>query len=300
MIGTRWLIRLGVLALGLWASKSLAQFAEEAVGDQKQITKDYNQNNFIQARLKDTPKWKEDLDLAAKVFAWRCTWPDYVNDPKKLEDSLDDFEKLYNKWILLKTSARIEPPDPEAKAFFHEKLIEHLDKVLKREFTKNRVSTIHAAQLLAIVAKSKDDKFSIFLTRLINDDKQSDPVQLFAVRALKEFFPSVLPVELQGKIDRGEDLEEEEKNQVETLTRLEIDRVETLTKFIERNWPKTENPQERDAFCYLRREAIQTLARAQIPAVRIKKIRGVIEVEGQVAVTLTRVLAAKGFDPRRL
>ncbi len=282
MTSTRWLSCLVLVALGLWASRSLAQLSEEAVGDEKTVTEEYDPNEFTFATRKSplTDEKKEQLDRAAKFFAWRWTWNSYVNDPKKLAEALRDFEGKYNEWILGK--GLNNAADPEAKAFFETKLIDHLAPVFKREFATNRVSTINAAQMLAYVAKSKDDKFSDFLVKkLINNPQQSDAVKLFAIRALKEY------------LDPGKP---------SWNVQPEIDRVEALTKYIERrDWPKTDNPAEIEAYRYLRREAIQTLAQTQFPYVIARRDpahAGKVLVQGQVAATLVRVLAVKPvLDP---
>jgi len=146
---------------------------------------------------------------------------------------------------------------------------------------KNDYSTvINAALMLPSLGRFKSDAISDYLVALIKDDKTHDVVRLSALKAMREILPITL-------VDDQTDLE---VKSIAARKKRDIEHVEALTKFIERQ-VKIEglSPEEINAVRYLRREAITSLASAGAPAVSAIKKQG--KVEGAVAPTLMNVIA---------
>jgi hypothetical protein len=111
-----------------------------------------------------------------------------------------------------------------------------------------------------------------------------DIVKMYAARGLREFFP------LRGLTDNddppGEKLLQRKAKEVKY--------VEGLVALVERAPPAKLAAEEADAIRFIRREAVESLAQAQVPAASTWKGAG--QIEGPVAPTLLRVLAG-AIDP---
>src|SRR5581483_9253017 len=58
------------------------------------------------------------------------------------------------------------------------------------KFKGNQVSIVNAAVLLPSYAKTRQDEFGTYLEDLLKDEKQHAVVKLYAVKAMREFFPA--------------------------------------------------------------------------------------------------------------
>jgi hypothetical protein len=267
---------LAIFGLAGLAGLGLAQFTEDQLGVPTDFEKSFAskpQTDFYKLLNSTAPLSEADkalLDTAAKYYVWRITWLDNVPHSDKLVAIMKDFEQNYTSRVVTNKQASA------AKDFFNAKLTESFKAVFDRKFESNRISTINAGQMLPIMAKGKSETFSAFLVELIKDNKKHEAVRLYGVRALAEYFPA--KAFGPNDIRKVKDLDPE------------IDRIKTLTAYIERPSPKGLTD---EVFIYLRREAIQALAQAQAPAILVQKGK----VEGQTVITLMNVLAKKKMDP---
>src|SRR5437764_317211 len=94
----RSLAVLGLLGLACFAGISLAQLEEQQLGVPTDIEKVFPANktqffNILKATQPPTDKDKGILDNAAKYYAWRVTWLEYVNNQDKLAAALKEFDQ---------------------------------------------------------------------------------------------------------------------------------------------------------------------------------------------------------------
>jgi hypothetical protein len=221
---------------------------------------------------------KRVLEVTAAYFVCRITWKENVDDPEKMAAALEDFKTLFSKSGY---------PALHQNQYFHKQLADNFKLIFERPFLENRLTSLNAAQLLPGLGKGKSPDISDLLTDyLINDPTKHEAIKLYAIQALADYFPLTA-------VQDARDLK----------------RVDTLMKYIERkDWPvapekKTkEKDKEKDKgsidedlvlASYFRCKAIQVLARAQLPAVKVKKDAK----QGQLAVTLLKVLARKELTP---
>src|SRR5262245_25112056 len=157
---------------------------------------------------------------------------------------------------------------------------------------------IHAAQLLPIMARLRQDDVSNYLIELIDDPKTNDVIRLHALKAMKEVFPIRTQLDLVIPDQKGqvEDFKDKDQN---ARRKQDAANVEVLVKYIERPPVKVQNmdPEDLATFRFFRREAITSLAAAGAPAVtaHIKAPRK--PLDGLVAPTLLKVLTKNGLQP---
>jgi hypothetical protein len=157
---------------------------------------------------------------------------------------------------------------------------------------------IHAAQLLPIMARLKQDDVANYLIQLIEDPKTHDVIRLHALKAMKEMMP--IRVQLDPVIpDRLGNTEDYKDNKYQNPQRAHDARnVNALAKYIERYLPNVQNmpPDDLATLRYLRREAIVALAAAGAPAVTAHE-KAPKKLDGLVAPTLMKVLAKNAVQP---
>jgi len=141
---------------------------------------------------------------------------------------------------------------------------------------ENRVAIVNIALLLPIYARARHEKFGEYLESLLADEKQHDVVKLYAVKALRQY----LPARARKLSDDPDD--ENYKALQQTIAR-DTRRVEVLLKFVNRKWDGMDPVVAQ----YVRREALQTLADARVPAMDLPKGGKVVS---PVAYTLLRFL----------
>jgi hypothetical protein len=213
------------------------------------------------------PKGKEDDQLIeglARWFVFRVTVPSYSME--KLHSELE--QNLLHPLLAGKNNKVFidKLGEPLAKCF---------KEVLTLSFAENRPAVLNAALMLPPVAKLKQDKVGDLLADLLNDEKVHDAVKSHVVKALAEFYPATIYSERPNA---------KEKAQFER----NMKRFKALTDFIQRPVPAG---MDEDAYRFLRREGVISLAQAGVPA-----LSGLDKgsVQGPVAYELMRVLLKKG------
>jgi hypothetical protein len=301
MSARRQIVVLAMFALAWLAPNASAQVNEEAVSSLAELQDGYGKEIALRKKVdnagvkkeifvqtgklasdlsyvllnKDiSDKDKRLLETIANYYVFRVTWSEYANDPDEMEYAINEFKLFYSSRIALSKNT-------EMVNYLNKKLIESFRKVLERDFMKNRLTSVNAAQMLPGLGKSKSDEISDFLIKLIKDANTHQAIKLYAIKALREYFPLVAETR-----DPFADLK----------------RVQALTDYIEQKWEIKETNKERleeqlAAVSFLRREAIQVLALAQAPIVPKLPPRKGVKNEGQVAITLLKVLAKNELSP---
>jgi hypothetical protein len=167
-----------------------------------------------------------------------------------------------------------------------------LKEVFKLDFVNNRVSIVNAAILLPIISKMRQEEFGDYVTELLKDPKQHDTVKLYALKALRDYLPAVRVTRLTDQ-DQPKEVQQKFKEQKAR----DLGRLKAVTDYLRRDWkmPKEAPKEVEDVARFIRREAIQTLAVAGVPALEVAKGK----VEGAVAPHLLLVLtgATSGMLP---
>lgn len=170
--------------------------------------------------------------------------------------------------------------------------VDNMKLVLSRDVAKDPTSVVNGAQLLATMARLRQDEVLGYLTGLVNDTKTHDVVRLYALKALREGMPIRIqldPVLADAKFEK-EDLKDKEQNLIRARDARTVD---ALTAFVERS-AKGDNlsPEDVATRRFIRREAVAALASAGSPAVSaMAKPKA---EAGYVAPTLMRVIAKQG------
>jgi len=216
---------------------------------------------------------KEQSDLAARYFVLRVTNLEARNEPKVMQVIVKDFEGL----MAIAANESNAKVNREAVALLTPPMIQRFKEVFELDFMPNSVAVVNAAIMLPHLARLKQEEIADFLTGLIADPKKHDAIRVHALKGLRDYFPAKAFTKL----------EQTQKPLIARRDR-ELKRVEALLAMIDRPMPPTNDPQELDAFRFIRREAVTTLAEAQVPA-----ISSVGKLEGNVAQGLLKVLAKK-------
>lgn len=214
---------------------------------------------------KPGPDDKKLLDTFAQYAVYRVTWDAVQAKRGGLAEVARDLEAQVAK---LK--------DPAFLKLFSDRVIACLGEVLSLDPKDNRVSVVGAAMLLPVYAKARDDGFGDYLAKLLTDEKQHLAVRLYAVKALREYFPARAhhPADEPG-----------DKKLQERIAR-DRGRVQALLTFLGRKWDGTPGVTP-EAARFIRREALATLARVDAPAMRAVKGK----VDTPAAYALLTVLA---------
>jgi hypothetical protein len=217
------------------------------------------------------------LDAEAKWLVYRFTCPQFGKSEfpkyqKEIKDFAESVEKTEHRKGNRAFVQQFGPP--LAKAY----------RVLfDTDFQTYRQPIVNAAPTLVSAAHMKEDHFGLFLAEMVSAKNKHDVIKLYAAKALREYFP-VDPTETNAILTAAQKRRKER----------ELPMIDALTKFIERPAPANMSDEERDAFHYLRREAVESLAGAQAPTVVFEKGK----VEAPIAPLLLRILSPKsGLDP---
>lgn len=157
-------------------------------------------------------------------------------------------------------------------------------EVLDQDFNGRKHTVINVAALLPESAKLGTDPIGDYLAGLVKDKNKHDVVKLYAARGLREVLPARALTE------------EDDPPTTAQMKRKERDLkyVTALVEYVERKPPEKLSRVEADGVRFLRREAVESLAMARVPA--IVAIKGKA-LEGPVAPTLLKVLAKQGLQP---
>ncbi len=269
---------LALVLLAFCAAPGFAQLTAKV--DLEEAQRKYRTQilKLIDGSAQPTAADKEAIEMAAKWYVHRLDWPIIRTDAKKMHDLQVEMD---NEMI-----SRVSGQNAKGKQAFVNQmgpaLVRAMKPLLEMDFLGNRMVVANGAAMLPSMAKLKQDDLGDYLTELVKDDKRHDAVKLHAIAAMREYMP-VAPY--------TEDSDSDNK----TLMRrkvADVARVDALVAYLERKLPNNMPKEEADAARYLRRSALETLALAQTPAVSAIKKKG--NVEGALAPTLLRVLAAKG------
>lgn len=224
------------------------------------------------------------VESLAKWYVYRMTW-NY--DGKKVEERLPFMVGEFDR--LMANAAN----NASKNQAFLEHWSRHLTACFKDVFAlkleDHRLECMNTALMLPALARSKQDVVGDMLAGLITDEKMHDIIKINAVKGLREFFPVRAP-------QPNDDLE---KKLLEKKAR-DVKRVEAVTAFFKRqpSLPKDAPKELLDAAIYTRREAIRTLAQAQLPAIEAERDKkgNLTKITAPIAYHLLRVLAAPDPD----
>lgn len=281
-------ITVGVAAVVVCALAPSAVHAQ--LGSREDITALFKQHKgrfdeLLSGKTFD-PASKADQAVAeslAKWYVYRLTW-NY--DGKKADEKLTYMVGQFD--ALMANAASVASKNP----LFVEHWSRHLTACFKDVFAlkleDNRLECVNTALMLPALARSKQDVVGDMLAGLIVDEKMHDIIKINAVKGLKEFFPVRAP-------QPNDDLD---KKLLDKKAR-DIKRVEAVIAFLYRqpSLPKDAPKELLDAAVYMRREAIRTLAQAQLPAIDVVRDKkgNLMKITTPIAYPLLRVLAAS--DP---
>ncbi|MCC6421020.1 MAG: hypothetical protein IT429_22515 [Gemmataceae bacterium] len=214
---------------------------------------------------------------AAQWFAYSMTVPTLQSEPRKLYDLANQLQNVVNTAAANKGSAAFVK-------LFTGRLLAALKDVFALDPVKNRVACVNAAVLLPIYAKAKQQEFGDYLEALLRDGKKHDVVRLYAAKAMREYLDGLVPAKLSDDPNAPG-----YKQTIEKRAR-DASRVEAVIGYINHDWKLPKEPPKEllEAVHFIRREAIQTLAQAQLPA--LKALKG--EIQTPIAYHLLRVLSS--------
>jgi len=275
---------LGLLALGvvlLSPAPGRAQGDVKTLGgpqELKGLWPGKHKERFLQLiKGEDTPAAEDDrvLDTAAAYFVYRTTWTDLQTDRKT-------FPLLANARELGDQVKDNALPNAGKNQEFMKKwtkrMADAFGEVFAFKLPDNRVSVVNAALLLPIYARTRHEDFSGFLEKLITNEKQHDVIKLYALKALREYPPATPMKASDDPSDKA----------LQARLARDTARIESVLKFLDRKW----DAMDPAVASYLRREAVQTLAGSQVPALAVQK--GKVKVP--VAPVLVQALLSEKED----
>lgn len=243
--------------LSLCLVMSLGQLEEQQLGVANDLEAFYKTESPRYSQLFKSDPSKADramMDNFAKYFAYRVTWVHYVSDQQLLAKALKEFEAKYNEAANSTSNSR------SAADAFTGKLTERLKEVLARKFESNRISSSNAAQMLSIIAKTKNEEFGDFLVDLIKDPSKSEAIKVFAMQALREYFP----------IRPFTEIDDPQSKEAQARKARSLEKAQAVLGYIQ-GLNNQKGVLDDSAIRFLRREALHTLGQAQIPAVSALK-----------------------------
>jgi hypothetical protein len=223
------------------------------------------------------------LEMAAKWYVNRLTWPQFYKGPEE-----GPIETIHaSKMAPLVAEANRQLPeyrthkglDAKQEAFvneFSKQLIAQIKTLLQAK--EWPISRINAAMILAHLGKVGYEPAADAMVDLISDPKETDAVKLYALRGLKDLFA------LQHLPERPYTFQNKERERKSILALLDF-----LVRKVNLAGASEE---EVNAFRWVRREAIKALAETRYPAVMNDT-----KVVGPTAWQLLRVCCKDGFDP---
>lgn len=217
---------------------------------------------------------RQVLQKAAKYYVYRVTEPrfwgsgDDEKDPAKTAPiTMNDIVKDASIQLLL--------PDIRRRATLKEGQVKYLDKMseemlkcLREVFSHNSepICRVNAGRILALVAETGQEKTAEIILPLLANPREKDAVKFWALKALHELLASGKPL----------------KNEEECVLAAQA--------FLTRKVDIPEDPQEREALNYVRREAVRALASSRYAVVPKNPAE-----KGQTALWLLRVARKDGF-----
>jgi hypothetical protein len=216
------------------------------------------------------------MDAEAKWLVYRFT----TTPPKMAE-----YQKKFELFIDLTQNPEYvkHPANREFVRQFNPILVKRFKDVLDQDFQDYRYPILNTAPMLVQAARMRDESVGTYLAEILTDKGKHDAIKLYAARGLREFFP-VTPV--------ADD--EELSNAAEKRKKREVAFITALTGFIDKKGNDKLPEEEQNAIRFLRRDALESLGKAGVPAITVGKNK----VEAPVAPLLLRVLSPKSdLDP---
>jgi hypothetical protein len=258
------------------AQKQLAPLNELKEGHAKAFTL---VEKFITGQQAPTAADKEFMEAEAKYLVYRFS----------CGGDLGQYQSDIKNWIIkVELPANRKTNGPFIR-MMSPILVKACRELLDQDFLESRHAIINFAPMLAQLAKLRDEAIAEYLVELLADHEAAkgkltnkhDVIKMYAAKALREYFPIAVVSE-----------DDEVLTDAQTRRKArEIKHIEALIKFIDRPAPKRKlDKEEEEAIRFLRREAIETLARAEAPSV----LAGKKQVEAPVAPILLRVLSPNG------
>ena len=236
--------------------------------EQKAVIKD-----LIAGTVEAGKEQEPTIDLYAKWYAYRLTWPDLQSKPGAINGLMTD---LWDGDLTRALKNR-----PATQAFlqkFAADLVTHAQEVLK---SRDVIARLNAARLLWYVARTGNggNEIAAALAEVIKNPAHNLGTKYWACRGLQEVLAP------EGKMPPTA-LKDQAVQKRVTLTLLE---------FLDSKLPLDPGapPEEVDGIRALRREAVHALALTQAPAVADDKGK----LAGRTAQVLLRVVRKEGFVP---
>lgn len=280
----RWPFFLAIVS-SIWVGISVLGVAQPP-GNTSKIEKDFrdNKGKLTDAANSGKKTSIEVMDAGAQYFTYRVMWHDASGS-----DSAVSHIKQFEAFIKLALAGKAT--DPSFANAFSPVLVARFKEMTDLPVVDNARPLVHLTQMMPTLAKLHDDTVNRYLLDLLDPKAgKHDLIKLGAIKALREFMPvdgwgdtSIESSLLQDKIKMARKSADKE-------------RIAALTQFILRPPTGLTKSEELEAFRYLRREAIETLAEAKAPAVAAFVLKGKGEVEGPIASVLLGVLMP-GMNP---
>jgi len=236
-----------------WSTREAREFYPALQRGQQQVTKEA----------------EPYIDLAAKWFTYRVTWPENQKTPGKMDDLVKTLRKE------LQSSAGFRPANQQFIQLFNKQLLIRLKEVLQDD---KPIVRLNGARMLASVAENGYEEAADALVEIVLDDKQNDGTKFWALRGIGD----LLRLGSQTPPVPFKDKEREARC------------ILALSKFLARTGSYGTR-EEYEGFRVVRREAVRALAATRSPAVEVKG-----KMEGRPAQLLASVVAGSTNPEPRL
>jgi hypothetical protein len=277
---------------------SRGQGGRQQLGNSEVIEKAYKaiKYEFTQQANGSKPPIDADLELAAKYFVYRVTWDDSLTSKGEsvLAKGVTEFNDLVEKETIGRLVLGQKSDTSKFKTDWSKKLVARFRELTDLPFLDNSRAVLLGAQMFPALARMQQEEAGAYLQELVDDKSNrpgQDAIRLFALRALGEFLPVSPWGEPTGQFDF--------KSKANLLKKeRDLARIDVLTRFILRAPPTPPvDPEILEAYRFIRREAIETLAKAGSPAVSSYRDNAGSKAEGPIAVTLMKVLVPGSLNP---
>jgi hypothetical protein len=291
-----WVILIGVLVVAFTpvAVRAQVQFESKPLGNKSDVEDRFRPQlaefgSLLNGNVKYTEKHKQLVELASRYLVHRVTWIHVQSDFKPTGNTaMEQVRKDFQNYMVERLEQGKDKNDDLKNALCKE-VAARFDEVFELPLEKNRLAHVNAAMLLADFGKTKNLEARDYLVGLVKNPKSHNLIKLFAVKGLAEYFPAreFLPL-----------LEKNKKPLADQFIR-DVEQIDLLVKFIEQDWklPEKANPGELEGIRYVRREAIKSLALAEVPAAEVSKEAA---PSGIAVVTLMRVCTDELTPPPSL
>jgi len=298
MRASRWLLLTAIVTGSFGAGAARGQGASLPFDEPNYLEKSAFGKLVSEYRGEKDKKTLETFDRFAKYYVYRITRAESLRDRER---ALSDLETEVVRRAVPNTGR----PNHYFIRAFNPLLANYLRQVLVHypSIKGNQTTLLYTAQMLPIAARLKidnvdhlkEDKIGDLLVEILKQPSDKAPatepkinrhpaIQMYAAKALRQYFPvKAIQDNLFNQVKKDQDVE----------------RVDALSGFIDQKWPA--KTMDDDAVRYIRREALASLADAQMPAVAalagFAKKGGFGVAEGTPVPTFMRVLVKGGMTP---